>query len=432
MVAYGTEKPDTYHPRLVDERLQRLLHTFGAVEIRGTKWCGKSWTSLAFGKSVVHLDDPNVKALAEADPALALQGARPHVVDEWQEVPSTWDAARRAVDAAGGGRGLFILTGSSTPAKDVVTHSGAGRIARIDMSTMTLWERGLSTGAVSLSGLFEGAFKPSACETSLAPLADIICRGGWPALVGVDTQTAAEVIDQYLDAMFDVSVPKKGGSPDMARRIVSSLARNVATAATLRTIAQDASLGDEAGAPATSTVTSYLDMLEGMYVIESLHGWDAPVRAKSRLRTKPKRYFVDPSIPAAALGMSPKRLLSDGQTFGLLFESLCVHDLRAYTACLPGAYPGSLRYYGDSDGLEVDAIIELRDGRWAALEVKLGEAKVPDGIKNIERLRKKVAANPAARNPKPEFSAVVTAASPFCRYDAEHDVYVFPINALRP
>ena len=432
MVAYGTEKPDTYHPRLVDERLQRLLHTFGAVEIRGTKWCGKSWTSLAFGESVVHLDDPNVKALAEADPALALQGARPHVVDEWQEVPSTWDAARRAVDAAGGGRGLFILTGSSTPAKDVVTHSGAGRIARIDMSTMTLWERGLSTGAVSLSGLFEGAFKPSACETSLAPLADIICRGGWPALVGVDTQTAAEVIDQYLDAMFDVSVPKKGGSPDMARRIVSSLARNVATAATLRTIAQDASLGDEAGAPATSTVTSYLDMLEGMYVIESLHGRDAPVRAKSRLRTKPKRYFVDPSIPAAALGMSPKRLLSDGQTFGLLFESLCVHDLRAYTACLPGAYPGSLRYYGDSDGLEVDAIIELRDGRWAALEVELGEAKVPDGIKNIERLRKKVAANPAARNPKPEFSAVVTAASPFCRYDAEHDVYVFPINALRP
>ena len=150
MVAYGTEKPQAYRPRLVDERLQRLLSTFGAVEIRGTKWCGKSWAALAFGESVVHLDDPNVKALAEADPALALQGARPHVVDEWQEVPSTWDATRRAVDAAGGERGLFILTGSSTPAKDAVTHSGAGRIARVDMSTMTLWERGLSTGSVSL------------------------------------------------------------------------------------------------------------------------------------------------------------------------------------------------------------------------------------------------------------------------------------------
>lgn len=271
MVAYGTEKPKTYRPRLVDERLQRLLSTFGAVEIRGTKWCGKSWAALAFGESVVHLDDPNVKALVEADPSLALQGTRPHVVDEWQEVPSTWDAVRRAVDTAGD-RGLFILTGSSTPTKDSVTHSGTGRIARVDMSTMTLWERGLSTGAVPLSG----------------------------------------------------------------------------------------------------------------------------------------------------------------QTFGQLFESLCVHDLRAYAVCLPGAHPGSLRYYGDSDGLEVDVIIELRDGRWAALEVKLGEAKVPDGIRNIERLRKKVAFNPAVRNPKPEFSAVVTATSPFCRHDAEHDVYVFPITALRP
>ena len=431
MVAYGTEKPKTYRPRLVDERLQRLLSTFGAVEIRGTKWCGKSWAALAFGESVVHLDDPNVRALVEADPSLALQGARPHVVDEWQEVPSTWDAARRAVDAAGE-RGLFILTGSSTPAKDSVTHSGAGRIARVDMSTMTLWERGLSTGAVSLSGLFEGKFEPSAYDTSLAPLADAICCGGWPALVGADAQTAAEVVDQYLDAMFEVSVPKKGGTPDMARRITSSLARNVATAATLQTIAQDAALGDEAGAPAASTVTAYLNMLEDMYVMESLRGWDAPVRAKSRLRTKPKRYFADPSIPAAALGMGPERLLSDGQTFGLLFESLCVHDLRAYAACLPGVHPGSLCYYGDSDGLEVDVIIELRDGRWAALEVKLGEAKVPDGIRNIERLREKVASNPAARNPEPEFSAVVTATSPFCRHDAEHDVYVFPITALRP
>lgn len=432
MVLYGTEKPQAYRPRLVDERLQRLLSTFGAVEIRGTKWCGKSWAALAFGESVVHLDDPNVKVLAEADPALALQGARPHVVDEWQEVPSTWDATRRAVDAAGGERGMFILTGSSIPAKDAVTHSGAGRIARVDMSTMTLWERGLSTGTVSLSGLFEDAFAPSACETSLAALADAICCGGWPALIGADVQTAAEVVDQYLDAMFEVSVPKKGGTPDMARRIAGSLARNVATAATLQTIAQDASLGDEAGAPAASTVTFYLNMLEGVYVIEGLHGWDAPVRAKSRLRTKPKRYFVDPSIPAAALGMGPERLLSDGQTFGLLFESLCVHDLRVYTACLQGAHPGSLRYYGDSDGLEVDVIIELRDGRWAALEIKLGEAKVPDGIRNIERLREKVASNPAARNPKPEFCAVVTAMSPFCRYDAAHDVYVFPITALRP
>ena len=432
MVTYGTEKPQSYCPRVLDERLQKLLSIFGAVEIRGTKWCGKSWTALAFGESVAHLDDPNVKSLAAADPSLALQGRHPHVIDEWQEVPSTWDATRRAVDASGSERGLYILAGSSTPAKDTVTHSGAGRIARLDMSTMTLWERGLSTGAVSLSGLFEGSFEPSACDTALAPLAEAICCGGWPALIGANSQTAAEVIDQYLDAMYEVSVPKKGGTPNMARRVVSSLARNVATAATLQTLAQDASLGDENSTPAASTISSYLDMLEGMYIIESLHGWDAPVRAKSRLRTKPKRYFADPSIPATALGMSPERLLSDGQTFGLLFESLCIHDLRVFASCLPGAYPGSMHYYGDSDGLEVDIVIELRDGRWAALEIKLGETKVPDGIKNIERLRKKVASNPAARNPQPVFSAIVTATSPFCRYDADHDVYVFPITALRP
>ena len=432
MCEYGTEKPAAYRPRIIDERLSKALDTFGAVEVRGPKWCGKSWTAFAFGESAVYLDGPNVKMLVEADTSLALQGSRPHVVEEWQEVPSVWDATRRAVDAAGGERGMFILTGSSTPAQDSVTHSGAGRIARLDMSTMTLWERGLSSGAVSLAGLFDHAFKPSACEASLASLADAICCGGWPALIGHSPQTTAEVVGQYLDAMYEVSVPKKGGVCATARRIVASLARNVATSATLKTIAEDASLGDEGAQPAATTIAFYLGLLADMYVIEGLPGWDAPVRSKSRLRTKPKRYFADPSIPAAELGMDSERLLADGQTFGLLFESLCVHDLRVYASCLSGAHAGSLHYYGDSDGLEVDVVIELRDGRWAALEIKLGEGKVPDGIENLARLRKKVASNPAARNPEPEFCAVVTATSPFCRYDAAHDVYVFPITALRP
>ena len=196
MLAYGSEKPEAYRPRIIDERLSRALEAFGAVEIRGTKWCGKSWAALAFGESVTHLDDANVRMLAEADPSLALQGKRPHVVDEWQEVPATWDATRRAVDASGGKRGLYILTGSSTPAKDAVTHSGAGRIARLDMSTMTLWERGLSSGAVSLSGLFEHTFEPSASSASLASLADAICCGGWPALIGESPRTASEVVEQ--------------------------------------------------------------------------------------------------------------------------------------------------------------------------------------------------------------------------------------------
>lgn len=431
-LAYGSEKPDGYISRIVDRRVQRMLSLFGAVEIRGTRWCGKSWTAYAFGQSVLHVDDGSVRILLEADPSLALEGARPHVIDEWQEVPAIWDEARRAIDATGDAQGEFILTGSSTPEKDKVSHSGAGRIARVDMSTMTLWEMGKSTGAVSLAGLFDGEFENSLVEEpGLAPISDAICCGGWPALLGSPVEDVADAVEQYLEATFEVSVPMKGGVPETARRVAMSLARNVATSATLKTIAED-SMGDSGSHPVEATVSSYIELLENLYLLDELAGWDAPVRAKSRLRTKPKRYFADPSIPAAMLGMSPQRLLSDGQTFGLLFESLCVHDLKVYAQALPNAGADPLRYYADADGLEVDVVIELRDGRWAGIEIKLGEDKVPDGISNLKRLRNKVSSNPAARNPEPEFMAVLTGTSPLCRYDSENDVYVFPITALRP
>ena len=429
---YGSEKPAEYRPRVVDEGIRVLLDLFGGVEVAGTKWCGKTWSALAFGESVIHVDDDRVKTLVAADPALALDGARPHVIDEWQEVPSIWDAVRRAIDASGSEKGSYLLTGSSTPEKDKVVHSGAGRIARLRMHTMSLWEQGASSGAVSLSGLFEGSFRSSSMrDEGLPPLAQAVCRGGWPALVDAGFEAAAPTIDGYLDALFEVSVPKKGGSSHTARRVAASLARNVATAATLDTIADDAD-GDERADSSRNTVSVYLDLFQDLYFIDELFGWDAPVRSRSRVRTKPKRYFADPSLPAQLLGMSPERLLGDAQTFGLLFESLCVHDLRVYASALPNALPDPLRYYQDADGLEVDAIIELRDGRWAGIEVKLGENKVPDGVANLNRLRRKVLSNPAARNREPSFMAVVTASSPFARYDRENDVYVFPITALRP
>lgn len=431
-IEYGTEKPTGYLPRVVDRQIERALRLFGAVEICGTKWCGKSWSSYAFGSSVTHVDDAQSQSLVRVDPTLALDGARPHVIDEWQEVPQLWDAVRRAIDDSGGERGQFILTGSSTPEKDKVTHSGAGRIARIGMSTMSLWEMGKSSGQVSLSGLFEGVFQPAQIESQgLAPLAEDICRGGWPALVGASVDDAAAIIDQYLDALYEVSVPKKGGTTSAARKVGASLARNVGTAAKLQTIADDA-FGAEGNRSPTNQVSFYLELFKELYLIEELPGWDAPVRSKSRLRSKPKRYFADPSIPAAILGTSPSRLLKDGQLFGLLFESLCIHDLKIYVSALPGARSDSLCYYGDADGLEVDVIIELRDGRWAGIEIKLGEDKVPDGIANLARLRKKISLNSAARNPEPEFMAVLTASSPFARYDADHDVYVFPLASLRP
>lgn len=222
--------------------------------------------------------------------------------------PATWDATRRAVDASGGEKGLYILTGSSTPAKNSVTHSGAGRIARLDMSTMTLWERGLSTGSVSLKNLFDGSFEPSAYTGSLPMLADAICCGDGRRLSGraPDGRRGRQPVSRcHVRSQRSA----KGGVGSTARHIVSSLARNVATSATLNTIAADASLGDSDAQPATSTVAFYLDILESMYAIVNLPGWDAPVRAKSRLRTKPKRYFADPSIPAVALGMNPKGCL---------------------------------------------------------------------------------------------------------------------------
>ncbi len=429
---YGSMKPSGYRPRIVDGQISRLLEAFGGVEVRGTKWCGKTWAALAAAESVIHVDMPNVMPIVSADPEFALQGARPHVVDEWQEVPAIWDVARHAIDAAGGQRGMFLLTGSSTPAKDKVHHSGAGRIARLDMSTLTLWESGESTGDVSLSGLFAGDFSPVATEERGLPYyAEKICRGGWPATVHERLEVATEAVTQYLEALFEVSVSKKGGVPQTARRVAASLARNVAASATLKTLAADV-LCDGANATATSTVSFYLDLFKDLYFVEELPGWDAPVRSKSRLRTKPKRYLADPSLTATLLGVGPSRLLADGQLLGLLFESLCIHDIRVYASTLANATRDSLRYYQDADGLEVDAVIELADGTWAAIEVKLGEDKVPEGIANLGRLRRKVAANPAARNPEPAFMAVVTANSPFARYDREHGVYVLPLAALRP
>lgn len=247
-------------------------------------------------------------------------------------------------------------------------------------------------------------------------------------MLAASIEDAPHYVDSYLDAVFDVNIPKFGLDGPLARKISNSLARNIGTAATFRTIASDAGLQEEASSE--KTVAAYLNALSALYMVEEVTGWDAPIRSKSRLRTKPKRYFSDPSIAVSLLQVSPQKLLEDGQLFGLLFESLCMHDLAVYCSVLPQASPHSLHYYRDSDGLEIDAIIELRDGRWAAFEVKLGEAKVEDAFKNLTRLRKKIALNPAARNPQPEFVAVLVGAGEFARYDKAHDAYVIPLTAL--
>ena len=297
---------------------------------------------------------------------------------------------------------------------------------------MTMLEKGEVPGGVSLSGLFEGSFTPCAVESpGLGDYASSIVRGGWPALVGRGERTAVNAVHNYLSATFETSVVKKGGAPALARRIAKSLARNVGTSAGLNTIADDASQGD-AGVQSRNTVSRYIDLLEELYVLEELPGWDAPVRARSRIRTKPKRYFSDPSIAAALLGVDARRLRGDGQLLGVLFEALCVHDVAVFARALPVAGKSALCYYSDADGLEVDMVLELPDGRWGGIEVKMNDAEVPDAARSLTRLRKKVAANPMARNPEPAFMAVLTMNSPFAYRDEEAGVYVVPFAALEP
>lgn len=432
MSGHKTLRPEGYLPRLADGIVQRALGEFGGVEVCGPRWCGKSWTSMAHGSSITCVDEH--VSLYEDDPALALVGTRPHIVDEWQDVPPIWNVVRHAIDDAGNAPGQFLLTGSSSPLEkkgEAARHSGAGRIARVRMSTMTQHELGVSTGGVSLRALFDGSFSPVLSNSSLMGLCGSICRGGWPALANRSGTSSGQVVRQYLDALFEETMPKAGKSPVLSRRIAASLARNVATSATLATIATDAASG-EGRVSTDHTVSSYLAEFDRNYFLETLPGWDAPVRARSRLRTKPKRYLADPSLVIGLLGMDESRLLNDAQLSGLLFESLVVHDVRAFARCLPGYTRESMRYYADADGLEVDLIIELADGRWAGMEIKLGESKVDHGLSNLRRLRAKVASNPAARNPEPSFMAVVLGRGEIARYVRDEQAYVLPFDTLEP
>ncbi|WP_165062865.1 ATP-binding protein [Adlercreutzia sp. ZJ154] len=337
---------------------------------------------------------------------------------------------RHRIDDMANSAGQFILTGSSTPPKDEARHSGAGRIGRVRMRTMTMTETEESNKSVSLAGLFQGEFEPQKSNMGLEDIARIICRGGWPALQNKNRCVDSKyVIEDYLDVLFDISLRKAGKNSTTARRIAKSLARNLGTSATLKTIANDAAMGKQR-ALTEETISNYLTEFSMNYFLDELHGWDAPVKAKSRVRTKPKRYFDDPSLGAALLSLNPNRLLEEGQVFGVLFESLCIHDLWVYASLLPEASARPLYYYSDSDGLDVDVIIELRDGRWAAIEIKLGESKVDEAAKNLQRLRAKITANPAARNSEPEFMAILVGKGEYARQRKEDGIYVIPIDTL--
>ena len=427
------EKPAGYMPRVVDEQVERYLKVFGAVEIAGTKWCGKTWTALEHGASVSYVDES--LGLARADPSMMLLGARPHVVDEWQRVPQIWDAARHEVDRARGVRGAFILTGSSTPSmrkgEEGPAHSGAGRIGRIRMHPMSLSESGESAGAVSLAGLFEGRFTPAVCAKDTMGLVEAACRGGWPEALDLDVASAQLIARDYLTTTFGVSVPALGLEPDLARRLASSLARNLGQSTTYKTIISDM-FGAEENPTAVideEKVRAYIAALRGLYIVEEVPGWAPPARDKKRFTVKPKRYLADPSLACALLGMSPAALLDDWQTFGLVFENLVIRDLSVYARALDLLDDVPVRYYRDDAGLEADAVVQLADGRWAAFEFKVSEDKVPDGVASLRRMRDKLCSNPRSRTRAPEFMAVITGNGEYARM-VEDGIYAIPIRLL--
>jgi predicted AAA+ superfamily ATPase len=424
--------PDEYMPRLIEGEVSELLQIFGAVEIDGPKWSGKTWLALNHSQSVIHLGDDEKAALAQADVDLALAGALPHLIDEWQEIPKVRDAVRRSIDASGNKPGSFILTGSSTAVASHVRHSGAGRIATLRLRPLSLCEAGISDGSISLGGLFEGKLESKPVDTRLEVLAEEICRGGWPAGRKLALSRAIRIPRQYMMSIYDFSAPKMGKSTEMARRIFRSLARTVGESASYATIISNSVEGEGGGQNKSmnrNTVEEYLKFFKRLYLLEDVLGWEAPVQARARVRLRPKRYLVDPSLAATTLGLSPEGLLDNMQTFGRLFEVLCVRDLNVYLSSNPDTADAKLRYYRDDYGLEVDVIIELLDGRWGAIEIKLSEDKVASGVSNLLRLKGKVLANPLSQAKGPSFMAVLVGRTSYARTTPE-GVFVLPITCL--
>jgi hypothetical protein len=423
-----------YLPRLQESKLIEYLEIFGAVEVYGARWCGKTWMSYTQSQSVIRLDDEADREAVSNDIQLAFIGEKPRLIDEWQEVPQVWDGARRFVDDNGGEPGQLILTGSATLTKkqrQKIHHSGTGRIARLRMYPMSLYETGwICPGAhVSLTSLFEGNFNPARFETSISDVADWCCHGGWPANVKRNTKAGLLGAQQYIQSVLNTNVLDADKSPEIAQGLLKALAMNVNQAVTLKTLIKDMAGIPSAKPCSDETLATYLELFERFYLIEPISGWIPPMRGKERVRVKPKRYFVDPSLPAALLNATPAKLLRDMQTLGLLFEGLVMRDLLVFTSTYDGL-DNKVSYYRDDKGLEVDAILE-RDGRWAAIEIKLSDSKIEEAAASLNKLRAKVCASTGTQNDMPAFMAVVVGKGSIA-YQRNDGIYVIPMALLAP
>ena len=418
-----------YLKRIADRVLQDRLAASGAVLIEGPKWCGKTRTALENSKSHLFMQDPD-KAIsylkaADTKPSLLLKGDTPRLLDEWQTAPVLWDAVRFMVDQRGKS-GQFILTGSAVPKDNVVQHTGTGRISRLLMRPMSLYESMESNGSVSLKALFDGETEIDNFSTlTIEQITFAIVRGGWPASIGKSEKIALRHAIDYVEAIINADVSRVDGiekNPVRVRALLRSLSRNISTLATIRTIHDDIAMGDADESISEKTISQYLGALDRIFVTENLPAWNPALRSKTAIRTSPKRQFVDPSIAAAVLRLTPSRLLEDFNYFGFLFESLCDRDLRIYAE----AIDGQVFHYRDASGLEADAVIALNDGRWAAVEVKLGSKEIEDAAVHLLELKNKVNTE---KMREPSFLMILTGTE--IAYRREDGVYVVPLGCLK-
>ena len=418
-----------YLKRIADRVLQDRLAASGAVLIEGPKWCGKTRTALENSKSHLFMQDPD-KAIsylkaADTKPSLLLKGDTPRLLDEWQTAPVLWDAVRFMVDQRGKS-GQFILTGSAVPKDNVVQHTGTGRISRLLMRPMSLYESMESNGSVSLKALFDGETEIDNFSTlTIEQITFAIVRGGWPASIGKSEKIALRHAIDYVEAIINTDVSRVDGiekNPVRVRALLRSLSRNISTLATIRTIHDDIAMGDADESISEKTISQYLRALDRIFVTENLPAWNPALRSKTAIRTSPKRQFVDPSIAAAVMRLTPSRLLEDFNYFGFLFESLCDRDLRIYAE----AIDGQVFHYRDASGLEADAVIALNDGRWAAVEVKLGSKEIEDAAVHLLELKNKVNTE---KMREPSFLMILTGTE--IAYRREDGVYVVPLGCLK-
>jgi predicted AAA+ superfamily ATPase len=415
-----------YRPRIIDSVIDKRLKSAGAVLITGPKWCGKSTTGLFHTRSSASMDVPETREQYRLAPSLVLDGEYPRLIDEWQDTPDIWDRVRRRIDESRQ-KGLYVFTGSATPATEP-SHTGTGRFSRVPMRTMSLFELGESSGTVSLKSLFNGGqLTPQASGLDYYKTVRLVCRGGWPGILDMDDESALAVSKDYIEtiALSDISrVDGMPRDPGKVRLLLRSLARTVTTSAKVSTIRADifSGIDDDEGVSERS-IHSYLTALKRIFVLYEQAAWTESLRSKARIRTMPLRHLADPSLAVAAISATPAMLLHDTETMGLFFESLCVRDLDVYVQALGGR----VCYYRDESGFEVDAIVQLDDGRWGAVEVKMGIHQFDEAAANLLRLKDRM----REALPPPSFLMILNATAGFSA-TREDGVLIVPLDLLGP